>query len=187
MSFPTADSTYVYEPPADQCLRCFAAGETPHITFVCLSGIRIGALWNPGDPVPPNGTWPLSPINPCLWHTVNAPYWFTYQDTPIQNLLQVTDALANAYFLSVGPPGCDFWHSNFWAVPAGNKYYGGYALLQHAMPTDPWSIQEVMDDLGLTPAADLYVTPRAVAAEQAVHTFSDRQSSTNIKILYDHS
>ena len=183
MSFPTFDPGNTYEPPPNVCVACFAPGETPHVLQVCLSGIAVGALWVPADPPPPNGTWPLNPVGLCTWQAIIAGYWFDFHINGFENVLQVTDAVPRTYFFSGNPPACTFWHANFFAVPAGNKYYGGHALLQHAMPTDPWSIQEVMDDLGLTPAADLYANPRAITAEQAVHTFSDRQHSTNIKIL----
>jgi len=188
MSINTDPTLYDYSiPPNPVCNLCYAPNETPELLFICFSGIMPGALWAPPDPEPPNDSYSVAIVAPCHWQSIHAPFTFAYSLLFGLTIVSATIAGPLSVFSGLSIAGCVNWFPNQIAVPAGNHYYGGYALIAHMMPSQQISIQEIMSLFNILAEDETYARPFPKSGDEGVHRFSRREGATNILIKVDHS
>lgn len=167
--------------PGDNCLLCWAVGETPTLLKLFLSGIETGAAWNPGDLEAPNGYWDLtqSVLNPC-------------------NFTQANPVAVTGVAYSIGQSVCAFQRpasiNSFWSNPAvecvqhftnelvdpAGKFFSGWGMV-----TTPAQMQTLIElatpIVGPDPRMELF----AMDNGEIVVKFCNIEDGTNIKIKID--
>ncbi len=186
MSFDPNPDLYDYAVPPNVYPACFNLGKSPESVFINVSGIKIGAIWGPVDPEPPNGNFEISAFAPCRWKQFIAPWEFDYRLFVGQSLLFIWDIGLHFPFTSNPQTDCTLWFDAFQQDP-GAKYYSGQAIVTPPLPGGSFSEIELLDLVGLDTIKQTWANPRAAADEISFHTISRRFDSTNIKIKFDHA
>ena len=174
-------------PGPNQCPACYDPGETPNCVWGCFAGIKIGALWVPADPDPPNGPFALFANAACSWITVAAGCDFLHRNLGpfTQTLVNVTGGVNVFFRQQLGI--CKLWSANAIAAPAGNKYYGGWCMVVPSLEGGSWSIPESLQLLSEDPFWAQWLNPRPNTGEDVFYNLYDGTNRVNVKIKIDHS
>lgn len=174
-------------PPAFDCDLCFDVGETPNVCYFCMAGVKIGDLWNPALPPPPNGVWAMTPQAECNWLHLVGTTAFLWRMLPPPMLVISTVLGQPNFFAHVGAIACSYWVPNVFAVPAGNRYYGGWVMIVPKYEGGSWSVPELMhlfnDDSYWAP----WINPRPTAANNTYYNIYNPQDATRVKVQIDHT
>jgi len=173
-------------PPPIVCTTCFPV-TTPDTIHLCLQGIRKGALWVGGDPEPPNDTHPLSIIAACHWTSTVSGIIYTYRIVGGFSLFLAQTVGADWIFSQVVFGNCKYWASNLAQVPAGVKYYGGWATALPEYEGVPFALPDLMSLMSEEIYWAQWLMPRPMAVEQVVYGIYDSKDHTNVRIKIDHS
>lgn len=147
------------DPPiyGDDCLACFAAGETPEYMWLMFSDVLLGDDWQSGDPPAPHGPKLLQQGgNPCLWFLNDPPFY--YQFVINVGPFHISSSFAGGaaqWFADTWPGGCLYKGDNQLNQPIAHHYYGGSAQVAFGPPGPSPSFTDVAALFGLTPDDEL--------------------------------
>lgn len=113
------------------CLRCYAAGETPDTVKAFFSGIEKSPSYPHISPPPPNGSFTLKQTsNPCQWLYEKSGGWRSTYSLSAGNSLLTIDRFF-AYWAFSGNPSveCEKYFTNVFQNPSTNAYNYGYAYV----------------------------------------------------------
>lgn len=171
--------------PGKECLTCFDPGETPEIIWCMIAGIATGPIWFPALPPPPNGIYPLTVVNKCLWFGGVPDFEIGYAADLPGSFLQVRWTAGFWFWNGVGPASCEAW---FDLIADGNLapfYTDGFGLLAFPGDCPLISLEELALSVGLHPGPKLSAHGWPKAGQEAVIQYIDVPEDTGIKILYD--
>ncbi len=165
----------------NNCMTCFGAGSTPSVMKLFFTGITKEA-W-PDLPNPYQGYFDAIQTdgNPCHWAGGNAAalHWHLFFD-PGLTVIGLAWGVHTSYFFRVLPNPCKRYFINANVKTGLIPYYGGWAFAATAAEMAAW-IEAVTPIVGPDPRMGLY----AMANEQIVLKFCNKQDGTNIKIKVD--
>jgi len=187
MSIDTNPDLYEYEVPPNVCPLCYDANETPKILFLCFSEIKIGALWTPADPPPPNGIFAVETAFPCRWLLTAAGFDFYYQSIFGDTECGCNITGGNICFVGFFDGDCYLWFDNGLVAPAGNKYYGGSCAVVPSLAGGIFSLSWVLRLISEDPVWATWINPIPVSDELTVYKLYNSIDKTNVKIKIDHS
>lgn len=185
MSFSTNLANYSYSAVHPPCHACYDPDKTPETIFLCFAEIQIGALWIPADPPPPFGSYELTHDGACDWSSITPDYFLSYQSDALGTTLRVFGPIFQNVFQGVPAPPCENWFSNINAVPAGNKFFGGYCVVINTLPGGLSDITDLMQLMSESPDWADWLGSVPTAADTASYQFSKHQDHTNVRILMD--
>lgn len=187
MSIDTTPPENGFAPPPIECLTCYPANQTPQTVYMCVAGMKIGDLWAPPDPPPPNGPVSLQATGACWWTCTLGAYDFAYRIIgPFTTfLIQITGGAVVFNRLHFGL--CKLWAANSIIVPAGQECYGGWCMVVPQVKGGAWSIPDLLELMSQDPLWAQWLNPRPDAAETVFYNLYDGPNRVNCKILIDHS
>lgn len=184
MGFLTDPDLYGYEVGANKCDFCYPVGKTPSVLFLCLSGIKIGDLWGPADPPPPNGFWRLDVTGPCAWQGVIDGITYTYQSNAPGSLISA-GVPATYWMFNAAGIACLKWAVNQWQNPAIRLYYDGAAKIVNPCEDNGFVVSDVMDLLAMDPHQEFWVDPYPTETDETVYRFTKDDDHTNVLIKHE--
>lgn len=180
-------ATPEYGVPPNVCPACFGIGETPEYVLVFYSGIKIGALWNPGDPGPPNGLHIATAIAACHYEERAGDWDIKYQFIGGRTHCELVHDVVGAGFTSNIAGNCHFWCLNEIVNPAISKYYSGQCVSISPLTGDLWDYPELLALISDNPDWADYLNARSAAGMNVFYNLYKGNSQVNIKIKIDHS
>lgn len=166
---------------------CYPLDKCPKYLYLCLTGIKKGDLWGPGDPEPPNGIWRIEILKTEWWAWSYGPIQFQYLPTIGRSDVKVDIDPWTVIFIHETLDDCRKWFVNNLVNPAIEKYYDGFCLVTEAIPEGGLGEEEIMSLMNLERRAEVFARPTAMADNKAVHAYFDARDKTNVKILYDYT
>lgn len=182
MSFLVDPDLYDYSTPPNVCPLCFDADKSPEIIFINVADIKIGDLWVPADPPPPNGNWAVHISAPCVWSETIGAFDFALHYQVDRTSLDIDVTGGAGCFLHLDLVPCTQWFQNEQLNPAVHKYYEGYARVVPVLEGGAYSIQELMALFSDDPTWAKYCNPIADDAESTVYKLYNPLDHTNVKI-----
>lgn len=187
MSIATNPELYDYSVPPNVCPLCYDVGKTPETLFLCFSEIKIGALWTPADPPPPNGTFAVVPTNPCKWQVTASGFDFYYQSIMGDTECGCNITGGGLCFGGLFEGDCHLWFDNALVAPGGNKYYDGSCGVVPSLEGGIYSIAWILQLLSKDPIWATWINPIPISEQLTVYKLYNAIDHTNIKIKIDHS
>lgn len=176
-----------YQPPPSVCNACFDVGKTPNFLLCFFSGIQRGALFNPGDPDPPNYLHTASVIAPCEWETLVTDFTVNYKVDALDTNVTLINAVVGSAFTARSAGQCHIWLANDLINPAIRKYYGGWCMVVPPLVGGSWSYPELLALLSDDPEWAQFLNVHPDAGSVAFYNLYKGNSEVNIKIKIDHS
>lgn len=173
--------------PPDVCPLCYEIGKTPTFLVIFFSGIKIGALWNRGDPDPPNIYHLAHNTAACTWTSLIETFDAEYRTFPGIAFLELWNAAVGPAFLGTRFHECLSWFPNTIINPATSRYYGGFGIVIPPLEGGAWSLPEIMALLSEDPDWAQYLKARPTEANSVFYNLYKGNSLVNIKIKIDHS
>lgn len=178
-------SLYQYAVAPNVCDACFDAGKSPHEYFVCVSGVKIGDAWNPGELGPPYSWFPCTPIGVCSWQYVDARYVCTLAPVGPNMRLQIHSRVPSLIFTSTPGGLCTRLFFNEIVDPVGNPFYSGRAMLLAPLKGGSFSLDEAMEIITDVPDPFDWDNPSVTVDGNFLHKFSRDVDSSVIKVILE--
>lgn len=112
---------------ARECGVCYAAGKTPTVISIAVTGIKQGDDWAPPDPAPPNGTFLVhqNAVINCWWNELIGGVTLLYKAGGDPGMIRIAlQPPGHTAFLQAGIACQKFFENNI-VAPGGRHYYGG--------------------------------------------------------------
>lgn len=181
MGIPTDPNEWSY---GASCF-CWASGFTPDTLYASVSGIMVGASWNPGMVPPPNGIHVLTQkISPCFWSDAPPPHASFYETTTISSGLHIVASMMVTGFSGWADAGCVFHFVNQLVDPGG-FYYGGQAVIcQRESGSSAPSLADIAELLNMQGRESRKSEFFPLDNDELVAMFADQVESTRVRIKY---
>lgn len=182
MGFELDPALYTYTTPPSECPACYDPGDNPSSLFITLQGCQTGALWNPGDGEPPNGTHEVLYQDPpgCEW-SVPA-LTTTYHASAAPSVCAVFQAFPQPAFIGTDPNPCASFFDNDNNAPAGNRFWGGTVSITSALSSTGVSAFDTAELIGIEPGPDVWCDPYPIDAANTVFRFTRYRDATNVLV-----
>ena len=183
-SFETDPDLYSYLSGGDSCPACMGSSTTPDSVQACLSGIGIGTLWTPSDPIPPNGAFKLDFDTPCNYKYSDSDYDIHWSCYPTTSVLTVTVSGSIAAFYDGIGSTCETEFSNFFNLPTGRTYYGGNCVIVPPLDCNLENLADFLALMNISAAPGVWCTPRQKSDGSRVFGVFSEFDQISVRIAY---
>lgn len=117
------------ETPADACFWRVWPDDMPNEIYLSVSGIQKGALWVPGNPPPPLGSFKLIQEGGCSFWKRDEGYTISFIQNLVGSTLEMAIPGGFAAFDFFDPTRTLWAGANGIQQPPARKYFGGFCRL----------------------------------------------------------
>ncbi len=187
-SLNTDPELYGVAGTGDECLACYASGETPLSLFFTFSGMQSGDDWLPGDPPPPNGIWAVPHTNNCVYTFDDGTWTLLFNRDSTSSFTQwKRKSDGRIAFFGFGATACLTDLDNSLASAPGRIYYGGSLNISSMVAAGSSLIIQTMDEIVVPQADQTFANPGQIDKDNSVVRLFRGSDATNIHVLTDTS
>ena len=165
---------------------CFDANETPENIFVDVQGMKLGDLWAPGLPDPPNGLWTLPHFADCTWRLTKSPWRLIFvakNGTALLFILHIVFPIETSFDGTT--VNCEAGFANTKLDPATQVWYDGIAQVSWKPDDGKAGLGTIMNAVVDENFTNWYAGFKPVDDDLFVARFYKKSDNSNIRIKYD--
>jgi len=167
----------------NDCLTCWAAGETPKYIYANFANIKKGYDWLPWLPEPPNGLFQLEQLTPCLWQLSFGIFAIEFSISAGNSITKISSpATIPEDIFENSRAACAWFFENDNNWPAGVDFYGGFCQVFFRTLSNSPSLQKHCNLLNIKNDENTFADFFPVDADNTVVRIASIPESINIKI-----